>query len=162
MGSHALSHTNPETARILASLRRLVRFLRLENGSRNAKLSTAQLFVLVQLSQGVSASIRELAERTMTDPSSVSVVVSKLVARGLVERTPDPGDKRRVALRLTATGKRAVSRAKDLPQVRMAEGLAQLPLSKRRQIAQSLELLVQAVGADDLVPRMFLEGNGDE
>ncbi|MCA9628764.1 MAG: MarR family transcriptional regulator, partial [Myxococcales bacterium] len=66
MGSHALSHTNPETARILASLRRLVRFLRLENGSRNAKLSTAQLFVLVQLSQGVSASIRELAERTMT------------------------------------------------------------------------------------------------
>ena len=145
MGSHALSHTNPETARILASLRRLVRFLRLENGSRNAKLSTAQLFVLVQLSQGVSASIRELAERTMTDPSSVSVVVSKLVARGLVERTPDPGDKRRVTLRLTATGKRAVARAKDLPQVRMAEGLAQLPLSKRRQIAQSLELSLPPV-----------------
>ncbi|MCA9630814.1 MAG: MarR family transcriptional regulator [Myxococcales bacterium] len=139
-----------------------MRFLRLENGSRNAKLSTAQLFVLVQLNQGGSASIRELAERTMTDPSSVSVVVSKLATRGLVARTPDPGDKRRVTLRLTATGKRAVARAKDLPQVRMAEGLAQLPLGKRRQIAQSLELLVEAVGADDLVPRMFLEGNGDE
>lgn len=135
----------------------------MENGSRNSKLSTAQLFVLVQLRQEVSTSIRELAERTMTDPSSVSVVVSKLVKRGLVERATSAADKRRVSLRLTTTGKRAVARAKDLPQVRMAEGLAQLSLSKRRQIAQSLELLVRTVGADDLVPRMFLEDDrGDE
>lgn len=160
MGSHASPAPVPETARILVALRRLVRFLQLENGSRNGKLSTAQLFVLVQLGQQPELSIRQLAERTMTDHSSVSVVVGKLVEQGLITRTQDPRDKRRALLRLSAAGKRLVARAPDLPQLRIAAGLQRLPARQRKQVAEALELLVASIGAEELAPRMFLEAGG--
>lgn len=150
-----------ETARILVAMRRLVRFLRLENGSRNGKLSTAQLFVLVQLGREPQLSIRDLAERTMTDPSSVSVVVSKLCDQSLIRRDQDPQDKRRALLSLTPAGKRLVARVPDLPQVRIADGLARLAGPQRKQVAEALELLVSAIGADELAPRMFLAGGGE-
>src|SRR5579885_2556290 len=73
---------------VVDALRRLVRELR--DSARLAQgrtaITGAQLFVLRALAAEPGLSINELAERTMTHQSSVSVVVSRLVARGLVTR----------------------------------------------------------------------------
>src|SRR5580692_3701743 len=73
---------------VVDGLRRIFRELRLSarGAERGAGISGAQLFVLQSLAQGSAASLNELADRTLTDQSSVSVVVKRLVTRGMVAR----------------------------------------------------------------------------
>ena len=143
---------------MLDALRRLVRFLRMPApATRGPALTVAQHFVLASLAPGPARSLRDLATRTLTDPSSVSVVVARLEKLGLVARRPDPGDRRRASLALTAAGRRVHASAPVLPQVRIVAGLAALPPAKRKAIAQALDQLVRAAGAESVPPRMFFE-----
>src|SRR3954468_3435794 len=99
----AKRHSQTDVARALNALRRMVRGLRsaAEAVERNARISAAQLFVLSELAQSPALSVKDLAELTMTTHSTVSEVVSQLLAKRLVTRSVDPGDARRSALRLT-------------------------------------------------------------
>ena len=84
MGSHTTAsgdgrgQAELEARTILDSIRGIVQVLR--ESSRAAEervgLSGAQLFVLQKLGEGGGASLNELAARTRTHQSSVSVVVS--------------------------------------------------------------------------------------
>ena len=67
---------------VVNGLRRITQALRLSSSvvQDTLGITGAQLFVLQQLADRPGASLRELAERTLTDQSSVSVVVSRLVA----------------------------------------------------------------------------------
>ena len=49
----------------------------------------------------------ELSRRLMVTGGNVTGLTDQLVAEGLVERRPIPGDRRAYAVRLTAKGKRA-------------------------------------------------------
>lgn len=143
---------------MLDALRRIMRFLRMPaSRGRTAGLTTAQFFVLAQLKDAPAPSIRALAQRTMSDPSSVSVVAWKLVELGLISRSLDDADGRRAGLAITTRGKRMLARAPVLPQVRIVRALAAMPKPRRRAIAQALEQLVLAVGAHAIQPRMFFE-----
>jgi DNA-binding MarR family transcriptional regulator len=55
---------------------------------------------------------RELVERSMIDASTMVAVIDELEQRGLAERRPDPGDRRKRAVYLTAAGKRTLQRAR--------------------------------------------------
>ncbi len=144
---------------MLEALRRLVRFLRVSNDASGdrATRTTAQYFVLSQLAEAPASSIRALADRTMTDPSSVSVVAAKLETLGLIAREPDPEDRRRASLTLTPRGRRALARAPELPQFKLFKALAAMPASRRKSVAEALDLLVRAVGADAESAPMFFE-----
>ncbi|MFJ8579890.1 MarR family winged helix-turn-helix transcriptional regulator [Micromonospora sp. NPDC093277] len=56
---------------------------------------------------------RELAERGRLDPSTVSRAVGALVAHGLVERRPDPTDRRASQLIITPAGRAALAETND-------------------------------------------------
>src|SRR5205814_2997070 len=88
------------------AVRSVVRALRLNTRSIEGKLgiSLAQLFVLQQLAEKPADSLNELAERTATHQSSVSVVVRRLVERGFVTRVAASADRRRVQIALTPEG----------------------------------------------------------
>ena len=148
-----------DSARILVSLRKLVRFLRIatRRAEQRTGASAAQLFVLSQLAAAPAASLAELAERTMTDPSSVSTVVSRLVAGGLVSRRRARGDGRRVELALTPKGRAAVRRAPELAQTRLVAAIRAMPAAQRRALARSLDRLIAGAGIDKVPPRMLFE-----
>src|SRR3954466_4342580 len=95
-----------EVREVLNSLRQIVRSLRVSSRTAEQRvgLSGAQLFVLQCLARHSPCSVNELAVRTATDQSSVSVVVSRLVAGGHVRRVPSKVDRRRVELTLTKSG----------------------------------------------------------
>src|ERR1700735_1898970 len=114
------SSSNDEARAILNDLRLLVRELRVSarDAEKRLGISGAQLFVLQCLGEDEVLSMNELAERTHTDQSSVSVVVSRLVERELVERTPSAEDPRRAEVPLTPTGRRMVRFAPEATQVR--------------------------------------------
>ena len=139
-------------------LRLLVRELRVsaKDAERTLGISGAQLFVLQCLTEREPCSLRELAETTHTDQSSVSVVVARLAERGLARRTASAEDARRVDVRLTAKGRRLVLAAPEAAQVRLARALAGLRPAVSVHLAAGLSALVSQMGLDGQ-PRMFFE-----
>jgi MarR family transcriptional regulator, organic hydroperoxide resistance regulator len=151
------------SAGTLRALRRLVRALRLADRAAEARLglSAAQLFVLERLADGPVGSMAELASRTLTDASSVSVVVQRLAERGLVVRAVSPDDARRTTLRLSSSGKRLLSSAPPSPQKDLLDSLEQLTTADRRELERLLEKVVRGMGIDESAPTpMFFEGEG--
>ncbi|HEY4181100.1 MAG TPA: MarR family transcriptional regulator [Kofleriaceae bacterium] len=141
------------------SLRRVVRLLRLADRAAESavRISAAQLFVLRSLVEAPAASLSELAARTLTDQSSVSTVVARLVDAKLVNRIPSKDDRRRMEIAITPAGMRLVKKAPPTPQAKMIAAIKKLPAAKQADIAKSLEALVKAVGADETAPRMFFD-----
>jgi DNA-binding MarR family transcriptional regulator len=68
------------------------------------QLSVSQFRVLDRL-YGGSAAGRSLAEWLAVKPPSITALVDGLVSRGLVRRTGDPTDRRRVTHELTSEGR---------------------------------------------------------
>lgn len=150
--------TSPQ--RVLDSIRRIVRLLR--EGSRASEdavgLSAAQLFVLQKLDPETPLSLNELAARTLTHQSSVSVVVSRLVERGLVLRRPAADDARRLELLPTRRGLQLRDRAPAPSQDRVIAAVAKLSEKQQRELAELLERLVDALGVDGReAPMLFVD-----
>ncbi len=134
-----------EARALLDALRAVARELRLAEGrGRATGLPPAQLRTLRELADRPAASLADLAERTHTDPSSASVVVQRLVERGLVVRADAQADRRRTELRLTAAGRALASRAPGDAVARVAGALS--PLGERQAAALSRNLLAVARG----------------
>ena len=151
-----------ETQAVLDGVRRIVHALR-ESSRRIEQrfgLSGAQLFVLQKLGESQPASVNDLAARTHTHQSSVSTVVSRLVANGFVRRLRSAADARQVELSLTPKGRRLASRTPDVAQDRLIAGIARLPVSRRRALASSLSQLAAAVHSGSETPAMFFEEKG--
>lgn len=157
MGSNTSPHD--DTRAVLDAIRRIVHALR--ESSRwaevNLGLSSAQIFVLRKLAEAPVSSVNELAARTHTHQSSVSTVVTRLVASGLVRRVRSGRDRRSVGLTLSARGERLVRQSPDAPQERLVRGIEQLSATRRRQLASTLGELALAVHAADRAPVMFFE-----
>ena len=92
---------HPET--ILSLLSRASRLLSLE-AAREARaqgLSRAQWTILGILEQAPGLTQRQIAERLEVEPITVARTLDRLAARNLVERRPDPRDRRCWRLHLT-------------------------------------------------------------
>jgi DNA-binding MarR family transcriptional regulator len=162
MGSHGLAARPSSDADVTASLnaiRRIVRVLRLSSSATEKAhgVSLAQLFVLHELADGGPYSIAELAGQTATDPSSVSVVVARLVDRGLAERAASTVDARRAEIAITAAGRALLRKAPVPAQQRLIAGIAGLPKAERTALAASLTAVVAAMGMSDESAPMFFE-----
>lgn len=147
------------TRAVLDGVRHIVQALRESSrlAERHVGLSGAQLFVLQQLAEVKSASVGELARRTHTHQSSVSVVVTRLVEQGLVRRTRSGTDARSVVLSLSVAGRKLVLRGPDVAQERLVRAIKALPLPRRRALALALKELASAIDRTDRVPAMFFE-----
>jgi len=141
------------------ALRRVVRDLRLSarDAERSAGISGAQLFVLQSLAAEPASSLNDLAERTLTDQSSVSVVVKRLADRKLVARKPSLVDARRIELSLTAAGKRLLARCPEPTQLRLVRSLRHLTPAELSSLTAGLAALVREMGIEDAAPRMFFD-----
>jgi DNA-binding MarR family transcriptional regulator len=133
-----------EVKDVLESIRQIVRALRVASraSEKELGLSAAQLLVLQRLAHVESMSLNELAEQTQTHQSSTSVVVSKLVSRGLLARTRSKGDARRLELSLTSKAKLLVRKTPHAAQDRLIESLARMSKAERKQLAALLKKIV--------------------
>jgi DNA-binding MarR family transcriptional regulator len=148
-----------DSQRILDSIRRLVRLLRVSERQAQAELgiSGAQLFVLTELGKTPALSLNALAERTRTDQSSVSVVVSRLVDAGLVTRDRDTHDARRLVLHLTKAGRVLMQKAPPVAQERLLNVFDRMPANERKTFAETFEAIVAGLSGDDGPAPMLFE-----
>src|SRR4051812_19869984 len=107
-GTSRTSGTSADAAtrEVLDAIRRIVRALRESSRAteQSVGIGAAQLFVLQRLAAAPGLSLNELAARTFTHQSSVSVVVSRLVERGLLTRARRGGGGGRLSISATPAG----------------------------------------------------------
>nr|WP_254626714.1 MarR family transcriptional regulator [Myxococcus sp. CA039A] len=159
MGSH-ISRTSGEDVReVMDGIRRIVRLLRVSAraSERLVGISGAQLFVLQQLAEAGPCSINALAERTLTHQSSVSVVVARLLERGLATRRPSAEDGRRVEVALSPLGRALLRETPAMAQARLITGLRRLEPGAREGLAQGLSALVRELGLEGNEAPLFFE-----
>ncbi len=98
--------------------------------------------VLVLLTDG-PMTLRDIAEANGVDAPYATVIVDKLVSRGLVERTAHPDDLRRKLVRLTASGRDAAALAGQI----LAEPPAALLTLAPGDLALLEDVLTQLVAS---------------
>lgn len=112
-------------------------------------VTAAQFFVLSQLDDSPAQSLNELAERTMTDRTSVAPIVEHLAERRLVTATGDAADRRRRVISITAAGRRLLRRAPRPPAAILIDALAELPEATLVALDHGLRQLVRAMGLEE-------------
>jgi DNA-binding MarR family transcriptional regulator len=133
--------TRTDPALIAAELRvvlgRLIRRLRAEHG-----FSLSQGAVLGRLDREGAQSVSDLAGSERVRPQSMAQTVGDLEADGLVERRPDPADRRRALVELTEEG-RSVLAADRLRREGWLAGAIEHELSTDEQalVSDAIELL---------------------
>src|ERR1700710_1717915 len=144
---------------VLNALRRIVRSLRVSSRTAEQRvgLSGAQLFVLQCLARQSPCSVNELAARTATDQSSVSVVVSRLVARGHVRRGASQADPRSAGRTLTKSGLALLQSAPEAAQDRLIFALTKLPKRELKALSRSLVKVVSLAEVSQESPSLFFE-----
>jgi DNA-binding MarR family transcriptional regulator len=99
--------TKVDAARVASDLRvvlgQLIRRLRAEHG-----FPLSHGAVLGRLDREGAQSVSELAVAERVKPQSMAQTVGDLEAEGLVNRTPDPDDRRRALVELTDEGRSAL------------------------------------------------------
>ena len=81
------------------------------------QLTPPQYFAMVRLSEVGRLSQNHLGRMTAMHPATIQGVIQRLCERGLITRTPDRNNRRRIVLQLTIAGSKAV----EALQARMVE-----------------------------------------
>jgi DNA-binding MarR family transcriptional regulator len=133
--------TSTDTALVASELRevlgRLIRRLRAER-----RFSLGQGAVLGRLDRQGPHGVSDLAKAERMRPQSMAQTVSELEAEGLVERNPDPHDRRRALVQLTAHGRATLQAERRAREDWLAQAIER-DLSAREQevLSDALELL---------------------
>jgi DNA-binding MarR family transcriptional regulator len=129
------------------------RFLRLtatEQGNplMSIDLTIQQLRTLMILSFRGSASGQELADGLSVHLSTVTGLINRLLARGLVERGEDPNDRRVRRVRLSAEGTQLMQQMRDAGRLHKRRLLQQLDNAALAQMAAAMDALNTAAASD--------------
>ncbi len=111
-------------------------------GFAKAGASRQRYALLAALDELGPASQAALGRRVSIDPSDMVALLGELVTVGLVARTPDPADRRRNVVTITATGRRHLEELDGEVARLQDELLAPLSASERRQLVELLTKLV--------------------
>ena len=124
-------------------------------GARPSPLTTSSpwefdvLAALRRAGEPYELSPGRLLRETLVTSGTMTNRVDRLAARGLVERSPDPDDRRGVIVRLTPEGKSTVDGAFAALLDAEHELLADLPERDRSRLASLLRTLLAPFGDQD-------------
>jgi DNA-binding MarR family transcriptional regulator len=146
---------------VMNAIRKIIHALEVSShaSQKGIGISGAQLFVLQILASGEVMSVNELAARSCTHQSSVSVVVSRLVEAKLVKRSASTADGRRLDLSVTAAGRRLMRSHIVTPQERIIAALARLAPARLHELRTLLEEVIALSDLDSAPVPMFFEAN---
>lgn len=136
----------------------------LDQGLLDSPYTLAQARVLYELAQRRQAIASEIGQALGLDPGYLSRIVRGFVAEGLVTRKPSAQDRRRVALALTAAGRRAFARLDRRSHDQASTLLADLSSADRQRLLGNLRtarrlLEPKAVPDDGIVIRESRPGD---
>jgi DNA-binding MarR family transcriptional regulator len=141
-GQHPDSHPDPITLEVVDLMAGLVSLFHreYEEAAAARSLTGAQAKVLALLRRGPMA-MRRIAQTLSCEPSNITGIVDRLEARGLVERQPDPGDRRIKLVVATEAGRTASAELRESLDF-AREPLAALAPAERTDLRDLLRRIV--------------------
>jgi DNA-binding MarR family transcriptional regulator len=124
--------------RLRLSATRLARKLRQE---AQTGLTPSQLSALAAIDRHGPVTLGALADHEQVAPPSVSRVVAKIEADGLVTRQPDPADRRVTKVALTPKGRALLSASRRRKTEWLTTRLEDLGPEPRARLAEVLDIL---------------------
>lgn len=124
--------------RLRYSVTRLARLLRQQDGPG---LTPTMAATLATIARDGPLTLGELAGLEQVAPPTITKVVAKLEAGGLVERRTDPDDGRVRVVRLTAAGRRQLDANRSRRSAWLRERVAALPAEDRARLDDAVAVL---------------------
>lgn len=137
-------------ARLRLSATRLARRLRKEAGGG---LTPSQLSALAAVHHHGPLTLGELADYERVAPPSITKVVAKLEADGLLARQVDPGDRRVSRVRSTKAAERLLAEHRRRKTAWLTTRIHELTVAEQLRLAGALDLLDRLCADDEPRPR---------
>ena len=109
--------------------------------ARSIGVTRPQWRVLTLLSRNESINQAGLAELLEVEPITLARMIDRLQEAGLVERRPDPGDRRARRLHLTPAARDLLDRLRGLGDDLFAESVAGLETKDQARLTAMLEVI---------------------
>jgi DNA-binding MarR family transcriptional regulator len=106
----------------------------------SVKAQGQQRELLAAVADAEPATLNQVAARVKRGAPIVSRSIDSLVRAGLVDRQPDPDNRRRLALRLTEAGRQQLA-SPPLSDASLAGRIAKLAHSEMRAVERGFEIL---------------------
>ncbi len=128
--------------RLLEIVPRATRRIRREMRAHGTPgLTVAQLRAMIYLRREPGAGLSALADHLGMSLPASSALAQRLVVAGMIDRTGDPTERRRIRLELTTSGANHLARAQAAVRGWLAEELAALTPAEQARLAGGLEIL---------------------
>ena len=86
----------------------------------------------------------ELTERMSSDPNTIASLVDRMSKAGLIERAPDPEDRRAYRLKINATGRKRYTEARRVAVALQETVLENVPPADREAFLSQLNAVADA------------------
>lgn len=133
----------PLAGELRVVLGRLMRRLRAEH-----RFPLGQGAVLGRLDREGAQSVSDLARTERMRQQSMAQTVSELEAEGWVVRNPDPGDRRRALVSLTAAGREELTGTRQRREGWLVRAIEELPDEDRATVERAIVLLAHLADAE--------------
>ena len=121
----------------------------LRRETREIGVSPEQVSILVAIKYTPGIGVRDLATRERVSAPALSNHVDRLERDGLVSRTPDASDRRRVGLTLTDEGQRVLRRVRSRRTAWLATRLRGLEPEELEAVEAAIEPLARLLHEDE-------------
>ncbi len=109
-------------------------------------LTLPQFRMLVLLDSRGAMNISRLGEHLDVQPSTAMRMVDRLVSAGMLDREPNPDNRREIFVTLTDTGRRAVREATQRRRAEIARIVDAMPTAQRAGLVEALQAFSEAGG----------------
>jgi DNA-binding MarR family transcriptional regulator len=118
-------------------------FRRLRQTRAPGDLTLPESTALSRLDHHGPTTAAQLARLEQVSPQSIGVTLQSLEAKGLVQRTPDPDDGRRVILSLTDAGRDTVQSKRSVRTEQLTRAMEALTPEERAELTAALPALAR-------------------
>ena len=149
-------------SKLMTGIRKIVRAINLESKlvQKELDISIPQLLTLKHLRERVDykSTMKEIKGFLSLNASTVTGIVMRLEQKGLVERLPDPKDKRSTPIILTSKGNDLLIRSNVSLHERISKNLEIIENDEFSKIINSLETLINLFDIQDVDASPIITG----
>lgn len=129
---------------VLKAIRSIIRAVDLQSKmlDQSCGLTGPQLLICRELEHDSVITTSKLAAKVMISQSTATIIIDRLVEKGLVERIRDTIDKRKWFIALTSNGKQILKNAPSLLHTNFIEKFEKLPEWEQTQTLAALQRVV--------------------
>lgn len=133
----------PSAEQVAADVRGTLATLyrRIRQTKQIGDLTLSESSTLSRLQHNGPATAATLARLERISPQSIGVTIASLQAKGLIQRSADPADGRRVILSLTRVGDATVEARRSARDQQFTRALSALSAEERAQLLQVMPVL---------------------